>query len=137
MHRSRSWVTRVRGLLDAPAAVQQAIENGEISWHEWATDRDAILTVAESAGENANGADLRAAYKASKGAAAVTSTGASAVADREPSVSLPLSTAQAILRTFQKFAGQHNIEIEAPKKPTRKQLAELLDNYNRKIGRIL
>lgn len=142
MHRSRSWVTRVRGILDAPTAVQQAIESGAISWHEWATDRDAILTVTESVGPNASTADLRTAYKASRATATVTSADVStgngvSTVDREPGVSLPLSTAQAILRTFQKLAAAHQLEIETPKKPTRKQLAELLGSYNKKLGRLL
>jgi len=140
MHRSRSWVTRVRGLLEAPLAVQQAIENGEISWHTWATDRDAVLAAAGAVGANASASQLRDAYQPQSSATSPDDVGAGKIAkgsDHEPTVSLPLSAAQAILRTFQKLAVVHSLEIETPKKPTRKQLAELLNTYNKKIGKVL
>jgi ParB family chromosome partitioning protein len=140
MHRSRSWVTRVRGLLEAPQAVQQAIESGEISWHTWATDRDAILAAADAVGADATASQLRAAYQPQSSAASSGDAGAGKKAkgsDHEQTVSLPLSAAQAILRTFQKLAVVHSLEIETPKKPNRKQLAELLNTYNKKIGKVL
>lgn len=140
MHRSRSWVTRVRGLLEAPLAVQQAIENGEISWHTWATDRDAVLAAADTVGADATASQLREAYQPEGSATPPDDNGACKKAkggNPEQTVSLPLSAAQAILRTFQKLAVVHSLEIEAPKKPTRKQLGELLNTYNKKIGKVL
>lgn len=140
MHRSRSWVTRVRGLLEAPQAVQQAIESGEISWHAWATDRDAILVAADAVGADATASQLCDAYQPQSSATSSGNAGAGKKAkgsDHEQTVSLPLSAAQAILRTFQKLAVVHSLEIETPKKPNRKQLAELLHTYNKKIGKVL
>ena len=142
MHRSRSWVTRVRSLLEAPEAVQKAIETGEISWHAWATDRGAVLTAADAVGAKATGAAVGAAYKdfaaihdETKGD--VKAAGMPTDGERELTVSLPLSTAQAILRTFQKLAATHNIEVEVPKKPGRKQLAGLLAACHKKITRVV
>jgi len=142
MHRSRSWVARVRSVLDAPESVQMAIENGEVSWHAWATDRQAVLSAAESAGAEVAGAALGAAYRASAADREAANKGTDAEfvpadSEREPTVPLPLSTAQAILRTFQKLAAAHNVEVEVPKKPARKNLAELLAACNKKIARVV
>lgn len=140
MHRSRSWVTRVRGLLEAPVTVQQAIESGEISWHTWATDRDAILAAADAVGADATASQLSGAYQTQSNTTSSGDAGAGKKAkggNQEQTVSLPLSVAQAILRTFQKLAVAHSLEIDAPNKPSRKQLADLLSTYNKRIGKVL
>ena len=128
------------GLLEAPVTVQQAIESGAISWHTWATDRDAILAAADAVCVNASASQLRDAYQPQSSATPPADAGVGKKAkgsDHESTVSLPLSAAQAILRTFQKLAVVHSLEIETPKKPTRKQLAEMLNTYNKKIGKVL
>lgn len=143
MHRSRTWVVRVRSILEAPKSVQVAIENGQISWHAWATDRHAVLSAAEAIGADATGTTaLSDAYRAPVTDQEAVKKGAGEErippeSDREPTVPLPLSTAQAILRTLQKLAATHNVEIEVPKKPARKQLAELLAACNKKIARVV
>lgn len=144
MHRSRSWVTRVRGILDAPAAVQQAIDSGGISWHEWATDRDTILSTAESVAAGASSTELCAAYTAARSAGTTRQSGRQEGEDsagggrvRESSVSVALSTVQTILCIFQKLAAAHHLDVEVPKNPSRKQLADLLDRYGKKLDKVL
>ena len=140
MHRSRSWVTRVRSLLEAPEAVQKAIESGEISWHSWATDRNAVLAAAEEVGASATANQLREAYQPPNGHDSddVTSPGKQTQGGgQELKVSLSMSAAQAILRNLRRLANAHGIKVEEPKKPSPKQIAELLNIYNKEIGKVL
>jgi len=146
MHRSRSWVVRVRGLLDAPVVVQQAIVDGSISWHAWTRNRDAVLAIAATLDDNGGAEQLGDAYDASqRPEGTATSNNADDVASgsaevhpkKEPTVTLPWTVAFNLLRNLQKIAAAHGIEFDVPKKPARKELPDLIQSLNRKISKVV
>jgi ParB/RepB/Spo0J family partition protein len=146
MHRSRSWVVRVRGLLDAPEVVQQAIVDGTISWHAWTRNREAVLAAAATLSVSDGAEQLGDAYEASQleqdtGTSNNVDEAASGSTEtqtkKEPTISLPWGVALNILRNMQKIAAAHDIEFEVPKKPARKELPDLLQSLNRKISKVV
>ena len=136
MHRKAVWLSRLRGLLKAPAAVQAAVASEAISWHQWINDRSGVLDAVATAGEGATPEALRAALQQTPSGRDNAKVGRGE-AEREPTITLPQSVAQAMLRDYVKLANAHEIEIDVPKKPTRKQLAELLITASRKVRRVI
>ena len=134
LHRTPVWLSRLRGLLKAPPAIQQAVANDVISWHQWINDRPGVLAASAMAGEGASTEALHAVLTQCKQGGGKAGKGE---AEREPTISLPQSVAQAMLRDYVKLAAAHDIAIEVPKKPSRKQLAELLTLASKKVRRVI
>lgn len=140
VNKPRQYISAVKSVLKAPAAIQDALQAGRVSWRDWVRNPDEVMSdfqagvysvasarLPHDASDKETPAGQTPAKKKSKNKKDVT----------ELTVSIPLSAARVVMQLLLDVGEKNKLNIEPPKEPTRKQIGEFIAKNVRKIRKAL